>query len=162
MLMFGFVTWLAVASSLPAQDGGESGQEIAAGSETELTESAQEAAPAEEELAEPEAEDFPDAEELPGVVPPPVIGTGIEASVTGRKDARTMTLSMPAPRGQITDRNGEPFAQTRVVYYPALKYGQFERADREYVVEWGRARINQANELFGIEWNVSDEELWQH
>ena len=73
-----------------------------------------------------------------------------------------MSLAIPAPRGQITDRHGEPFAQTKVVWYPALKYGQFEKADRDYVIEWGRKRIEQANEVFGIEWRVSDEALWQH
>lgn len=97
-----------------------------------------------------------------GLVPDARNASGLEGSVTGRKDARTMSLSIPAPRGQITDRHGEPFAQTKVVYYPALKYGQFEKADRDYVVEWGRKRVAQANQLFGIDWHVEDEELWQH
>ena len=89
-------------------------------------------------------------------------GGGLEGSLTVRPDARTMTLSVPAPRGQITDRNGKPFAQSKVVWYPALKFGQFEKADRDYVVTWGRKRIAQANSLFGIEWKVTDEKLWQH
>ncbi|MCP5535254.1 MAG: hypothetical protein H7A51_03355 [Akkermansiaceae bacterium] len=97
-----------------------------------------------------------------GVVQEPKNGEGLEGSVTGRKDARTMTLSIPAPRGQITDRHGEPFAQTRVVWYPALKFGQFENADRAYVLDWGRKRIEQANALFGISWDVSDDALWEH
>ncbi|MBT8044019.1 MAG: hypothetical protein KJO79_03630 [Verrucomicrobiae bacterium] len=104
----------------------------------------------------------PAGADVAGVVARPKNGEGLEGSVTGRKDARTMTLSIPAPRGQITDRHGEPFAQTKVVWYPALKFGQFEKADRSYVIDWGRKRIQQANELFGIQWNVSDEALWQH
>ena len=104
----------------------------------------------------------PDAIELTSDEAAPVDGFGIEGSVTGRKDARTMSLAIPAPRGQITDRHGEPFAQTKVVYYPALKYGQFEKADRDYVIEWGRKRVEQANEIFGIDWQVTDEALWQH
>ena len=100
--------------------------------------------------------------DLPGEESPLVTGSGIEASVTGRKDARTMSLSIPAPRGQITDRHGEPFAQTRVVWYPALEFGQFERADKDYVIEWGRKRIEQARQIFGVQWNVSDEDLWLH
>jgi len=115
-------------------------------------------APAEnvaEDVAEDIAEDIAVSPEFGNV-------SGLEGSVTGRKDARTMTLSIPAPRGQITDRHGEPFAQTKVVWYPALKYGQFEKADRAYVIDWGRRRITQANELFGIDWNISDEALWQH
>ena len=100
-----------------------------------------------------------------GIVRPgskPRTGSGLDASITGRKDARTMTLAVPAPRGQITDRNGKPFAQTQVVWYPALKFGQFEKADRDYVISWARKRIAQANSLFEMEWKVSDEKLWQH
>ncbi|GEM_PF-15258 len=100
-----------------------------------------------------------------GIVRPgsePRTGSGLDASITGRKDARTMTLAVPAPRGQITDRNGKPFAQTKVVWYPALKFGQFEKADRDYVISWARKRIAQANGLFEMEWQVSDEKLWQH
>ena len=97
-----------------------------------------------------------------GVVPAPKNGEGLEGSLTVRRDARTMALSIPAPRGQITDRYGAPFAQNKVVWYPALKYVQFEKADRAFVIEWARKRIAQANEIFGISWNVSDEQLWQH
>jgi len=89
-------------------------------------------------------------------------GSGLKGAVQVRKDARTMTLSVPAPRGQITDRNGKPFAQTKVVWYPALKFGQFEKDDRQYVVSWARKRIAQANSVFGIEWKISDDRLWQH
>jgi len=88
--------------------------------------------------------------------------SGLGGSLKVRPNARTMTLSIPAPRGQITDRYGEPFAQTKVVWYPALKFPQFEKADRAYVVEWARKRIELANKLFDFEWKVTDEALWQH
>ena len=97
-----------------------------------------------------------------GEVPAPKKGEGLEGSFVARPNARTMMLSIPAPRGQITDRYGEPFAQTKVVWYPALKFGQFEKVDRAYVVEWARKRIAQANRIFGIDWQVTDEDLWQH
>lgn len=89
-------------------------------------------------------------------------GGGLAASIIGRKDARTMTLAIPAPRGQITDRNGKPFAQSKVVWYPALKFGHFEKADREFVVNWAKKRIAQANLVFGIDWVVTDQKLWDH
>jgi len=92
----------------------------------------------------------------------PQQGGGLEGSLIVRPDARTMTLSVPAPRGQITDRHGKPFAQSKVIWYPALKFGQFEKADRDYVITWARKRIAQANKLFGIDWKVTDERLWQH
>lgn len=89
-------------------------------------------------------------------------GGGLAGSLTVRPDARTMTLAVPAPRGQITDRHGKPFAQSKVVWYPALMFGQFEKADRAYVIGWARKRIELANQLFGIDWTISDEQLWQH
>lgn len=85
-----------------------------------------------------------------------------QADVFTRPDARTMTLSIPALRGQIVDRYGNPLAQNKVVWYPALQFQQFANADRDFVVKWGRERINKANEVFNIEWKVTDEELWQH
>src|SRR6187455_2373028 len=33
-----------------------------------------------------------------------------------QKGARTYLLSIPAPRGQIVDRNGQPLAQNRISY----------------------------------------------
>ena len=39
-----------------------------------------------------------------------------------QKTARTYVLQIPAPRGQITDRNGRPLAQTRVSYNLALNF----------------------------------------
>jgi penicillin-binding protein 2 len=44
----------------------------------------------------------------PAVAPAPTWET--------QKQARTYALAIPAPRGQIVDRNGNPFAQTRVSY----------------------------------------------
>ena len=87
---------------------------------------------------------------------------GLGGSLRVRPDARTMTLSIPAPRGLITDRNGKPFAQTKVVWYPALKFPQFEKADRAFVVNWAKKRLALANEVFGINWKLTDEAIWQH
>jgi penicillin-binding protein 2 len=39
-----------------------------------------------------------------------------------QKSARTYLLGIPAPRGQIVDRNGEPLAQTRVSYNLAVSF----------------------------------------
>ena len=38
-----------------------------------------------------------------------------------RRNARTMSLTVPAPRGLITDRNGEVMATTIVAYQPAIR-----------------------------------------
>lgn len=79
-----------------------------------------------------------------------------------RKDARTISLRIPAPRGMILDRNGEVFAQNRVVYRLSLQYQQFENVDRDFVVQWGRARIDAMRLLLPDLVSISDEELYQH
>jgi len=85
-----------------------------------------------------------------------------EASVHTRKDARTMSLAIPAPRGQITDRFGYPFAQTKVIWYPALQMEQFVDESDEFIIKWCREKIAKANELFGCEIEVKDNVLVEH
>lgn len=97
-----------------------------------------------------------------GVVSEPKYGEGLGGSLLTRPNARTTTVSIPAPRGQITDRYGEPFAQTKVVWYVAIQYPQFEKVDRDYVLQWARKRVNTANEAFGEVWSISDDDLWEH
>jgi penicillin-binding protein 2 len=46
----------------------------------------------------------------------------IEPSWETRTDARTMYFEIPAPRGQITDRNGLPLAQSRLGYHLDLSF----------------------------------------
>ena len=84
------------------------------------------------------------------------------AAIQTRPDARTMILSIPGLRGQILDRYGNSLAQNKVVWYPALQFQQFENADRDFVINWARERITKANEIFGVDWKIKDEELWQH
>ncbi len=46
----------------------------------------------------------------------------IEPSWDTRPDARTMYFQIPAPRGQITDRNGYPLAQSRMGYHLEMRF----------------------------------------
>ncbi len=85
-----------------------------------------------------------------------------DASIFTRRDARTITLAIPAPRGLIVDRNGEPFAQNRVSWQLALQYQQFEKADRDFVVRWGRERLEKAKALYPGVWEFTDDQLWEH
>lgn len=85
-----------------------------------------------------------------------------QASIRTRKDARTMTLSIPAPRGQITDRFGYPFAQNTVVWYPAIQMKQFDDESDDYVLKWTRERLAKADEVFGIQITASDEDILEH
>ena len=85
-----------------------------------------------------------------------------QASIRTRKDARTMTLSIPAPRGQITDRFGYPFAQNTVVWYPAIQMKQFDDMSDANILEWTRERLAKADEVFGTEIKLSDEAILDH
>ena len=85
-----------------------------------------------------------------------------DGAIFNRKDARTITQRIPAPRGMITDRYGEPLAQNIVAYQVALQYRQFENADRDFVINWARPKIDA---LQGLVKNVNpytDDELYDH
>jgi len=95
---------------------------------------------------------------------PPVVAAGSadDASPFNRKNARTIQLEIPAPRGQITDREGSPFAQNRVAYQLAVQYEQFPKEDRDAIVAWGQARVAKAKELWPAVSEPTDEQLFQH
>ena len=96
---------------------------------------------------------------------PQTVGAATEGSILTRKDARAITLSIPAPRGMIIGRNGGVFAQNRVVYRVALQYQQFQNAGRDFVIGWGRDRLDKlealADHLPAINL-ISDDELYLH
>lgn len=85
-----------------------------------------------------------------------------DASILSRKNARTINRLIPAVRGQIVDREGNPFAQSRVAYQLALQYEQFQNEEREVVIAWGRQRVERAKTLFDKVNEPSDEQLYQH
>ena len=85
-----------------------------------------------------------------------------KGSVGTRRDARTLTMSIPAPRGLITDRNGKPLAQSKVAYYLAFEFPQFKEADNAEILEWARSRIAEVEKLTEKEWTVSDNRLLEH
>jgi len=93
----------------------------------------------------------------------PTPGKGAnDGSISTRKDARTITMRIPAPRGQIVDREGEPLAQNVVAYQVALQFKQLEAADRDFVVNWGRSRIAHAATVVKNLTIPSDDELYDH
>jgi penicillin-binding protein 2 len=92
----------------------------------------------------------------------PVTRSASDGAITNRKDARTITLKIPAPRGMIVDREGEPMAQNQVAYQVALQYPQFENADRDFVINWARARLNSLAPLIANLTVFSDDELFDH
>lgn len=85
-----------------------------------------------------------------------------DGSILPRRDARTITLKIPGPRGQIVDREGRPFAQNEVAYQVALQYRQFENADRDFVVSWGRQRLDALQLVLKNVVQKTDDELYDH
>lgn len=85
-----------------------------------------------------------------------------DGSIQSRKDARTITLKIPAPRGQIVDREGRPFAQNEVAYQVALQYKQFDAADQDFVVNWGRQRLDALQAISKSIIPKTDAELYDH
>lgn len=76
------------------------------------------------------------------------------ASVFNQGMARTMSLSIPAPRGLILDREGRPLAQTKMAYHLALDFTAYKGPnDPAEAVAWAQEKINEANAL--VEGNQS-------
>jgi penicillin-binding protein 2 len=92
----------------------------------------------------------------------PVARGAADGAIHNRKNARTITLKIPAPRGMIVDRVGEPIAQNRVVYQVALQYRQFENADRDFVINWARTRLDSLGSIVKKIVMKSDDELYGH
>ena len=85
-----------------------------------------------------------------------------DGAIMTRKDARAITLKIPAPRGMIVDRNGEPLAQNVVAYQIALQFRQFEKADRAFVIDWARTRLNALAETRKDLEAKTDDEIYDH
>lgn len=85
-----------------------------------------------------------------------------DASVTTRTDARTLTLTIPAPRGLITDRNGYPMAQNRVGYQFALQFEHLDEPTDAQILSWARPRIAHAANLTGVDYPVRDADVVEH
>jgi len=83
-------------------------------------------------------------------------------SITNRADARTMLLTIPAPRGMITDRDGKPLAQSRVRYELALNFPQLIDESDASVLKWARTRLARAATISDKVRDFSDKALLSH
>lgn len=105
------------------------------------------------------------AQEIPPVVSnsPQAAGrSASDGSILTQKNARTISLKIPAPRGQIVDREGECLAQNTIAYQIGLQFKQFENADRDYILSWARSRIDLARILVKSTRTPTDEEIYDH
>lgn len=88
--------------------------------------------------------------------------TASDGSILTQKNARTITLKIPAPRGQIVDREGECLAQNVIAYQVALQFKQFENADRDYVLNWAKSRMETARILVKSVQIPTDDQIYDH
>jgi hypothetical protein len=79
-----------------------------------------------------------------------------------QKLARTFMLDVPAPRGQITDRNGVPLAQNRLSYNLGITFPTPLNFSDSQVLSYTREKIDDAGKLIGRRFRVSDEAILRH
>ena len=89
-------------------------------------------------------------------------GDAIKPTWLTEKFARTYTLRIPAPRGQIVDRNGEPLAVTRVCQNLAIQFPTPLDASDAKAVAFAREQIARAERLTGRATAVSDKTIERH
>ncbi|MCF6311770.1 MAG: penicillin-binding protein 2 [Verrucomicrobiales bacterium] len=87
-----------------------------------------------------------------------VIGSSLET----KTEARTFTLTVPAPRGQIIDRNGYPLAQSRVAYYAAINFPQLKDTSDKDIARYALERVNKANQVLGGNWDLKYKTVLEH
>ncbi|MEO6787015.1 MAG: penicillin-binding protein 2, partial [Chthoniobacteraceae bacterium] len=89
----------------------------------------------------------PAAPAPPAVTPPP--DTGLQPSWETQKLARNYLFAIPAPRGQITDRNGVPLAQMRVAYNLAINFPVPPKFTDEEASRFIAEQVRRAQEITG-------------
>lgn len=87
----------------------------------------------------------------------------VGSSVLTRTEARTFTFSIPAPRGQVLDRNGYPLAQNKVAHYAAITFPFLGAnvSDAE-VLRYAGERMVHVNNILGTEWDLSGKAVIDH
>jgi penicillin-binding protein 2 len=79
-----------------------------------------------------------------------------------QKLARTYILDIPAPRGQITDRNGAPLAQSKVSYNLAISFPTPLDFSDAGAITFAREKIDKAAKIIGREIKISDQAILRH
>src|SRR6058998_928090 len=79
-----------------------------------------------------------------------------------QKLARTYVLDVPAPRGQITDRNGAPLAQNKLSYNLAINFPTPLDFSDAQAISFAREKIDRAERLIGRTLKISDDAILRH
>jgi penicillin-binding protein 2 len=79
-----------------------------------------------------------------------------------QKLARTYILDIPAPRGQITDRNGLPLAQNKIAYNLAINFPTPLDFSDAQAISFAREKIDKAAKAIGRQIKISDDAILRH
>ncbi|MBA3830773.1 MAG: penicillin-binding protein 2 [Chthoniobacterales bacterium] len=101
------------------------------------------------------------AQEMPAPSATPFEET-IKPTFETQKQARTYVLDIPAPRGQITDRNGLPLAQNRLSYNLTIDFPTPLDLSDARALAFAREKIGVAERLLGRSLKVSDAAILRH
>jgi penicillin-binding protein 2 len=100
---------------------------------------------------------------VPGITAPPQTGEeSIVPTFETQKLARTYILDVPAPRGQITDRNGEPLAQNRLSYNLAINFPTPLDFSDAQALSFAKEKIDKTARLIGHKIKISDDAILRH
>jgi penicillin-binding protein 2 len=97
-----------------------------------------------------------------GAAKPATDPSGFAPTWDTQKLARTYVLNIPAPRGQIVDRNGSPLAQTRVSYNIALNFPTPTTFTDAQVMQYAEPQILLARSITGRPIALSQDLLLKH
>ena len=92
----------------------------------------------------------------------PNIPDTIEPSWDTRADARTLYFQIPAPRGQITDRNGLPLAQSRLGYHLDLSFPTGDEMTDTQVVNFAKGQLVAAQSSLKRKLELTTADLLDH
>src|SRR4026207_756901 len=92
----------------------------------------------------------------------PALDEEIVPTFETQKLARTYILDIPAPRGQITDRNGEPLAQNRLSYNLAINFPTPLDFSDAQALSFAREKIDSTARLIGRKLKISDDAILRH
>jgi penicillin-binding protein 2 len=100
---------------------------------------------------------------VPGTTTPPQAQEEtIVPTFETQKLARTYILDVPAPRGQITDRNGEPLAQNKLSYNLAINFPTPLDFSDSQALSFGGEKIDRTARLIGRKIKISDDAILRH
>lgn len=79
-----------------------------------------------------------------------------------QKQARTFQLNIPAPRGQITDRNGHALAANRISYNLAISFPTPLDWNDGQVLQFAGQQITLARQLLGRDIPINEQAILTH